>query len=433
MRFTAFAAVFLANAIVVVTAAYADDWPQWRGPKRDGVWRETGIVETLPADQIPLVWKVPVGPGYSGPTVAGDLVYVTDRVSSPEQGERVLCVNAKTGEKVWDYPYPRRYEISYPAGPRACVTIQDGLAFALGAMGDMHCFEAKTGELVWKRDLLADYEIKMPIWGISAAPLVDGDQVILHIGGKGACIVSLEKKTGKELWKALNDRASYSAPIMIQQAGQKVLLCWTGDHVAALNPKDGEVHWKHEFKPKNMVIGISTPVLEGDKVFVTSFYDGSLMLKLAGDKLAAEQVWRKRGADEQHTEALHSIIATPVMLGDHVYGVDSYGELRCLDANTGERIWEDRTATPRERWSNIHTVQNGDRFFMLNDVGELLIAKLSPKGFEEISRSKLLEPTTAQLSRRGGSGVTWSHPAYAHKHVFARSDEVLVCASLAKE
>jgi len=218
---------------------------------------------------------------------------------------------------------------------------------------------------------------------------------------------------------------------MIEQAGKRVLVCWTGQHVAGLDPASGEIYWQYPFKPQKMVISIATPVVLKDRLFMTSFYDGSLMLKLASDKLAVEKTWQRRGRDEQHTDALHSIISTPYLEGDYIYGVDSYGELRCLDANTGDRLWEDKSAVPVDRWSTIHMVKNGDKMWMFNERGELIIGKLSPRGFEEISRANLLEPTRDQLNKRGG--VCWSHPAYAHKHVFARNDKELVCASLAAE
>jgi hypothetical protein len=155
------------------------------------------------------------------------------------------------------------------------------------------------------------------------------------------------------------------------------------------------------------------------------------MLKLLQDRLGVEQIWRRLGPDEKLTDSLHSIISTPYMAGDYVYGVDSYGELRCLDAKTGDRIWESQQAVPRERWATIHMVKNGDKIWMFNDRGELLITKLSPKGFEELSRTKLIDPTTEQLRRK--DGVCWAHPAYANKHVFARNDKELVCANLAAE
>jgi outer membrane protein assembly factor BamB len=207
------------------------------------------------------------------------------------------------------------------------------------------------------------------------------------------------------------------------------MVCWTGESVVGMNARTGEVYWQHPFPPAKMVINIATPVLEKNRLFFTSFYDGSLMLSLKTDELVVEQLWRRSGRDERNTDSLHSIISTPYLEGDHVYGVDSYGEFRCLDALSGDRIWESLEPTPKARWSTVHMVKNGPRMWMFNERGELVIAKLSPQGFQEISRAKLIKPTRVQLSQR--EGVCWSHPAYAYRHVFARNDEELVSASLA--
>jgi outer membrane protein assembly factor BamB len=286
--------------------------------------------------------------------------------------------------------------------------------------------------VLWKKDLGALYNIRMPIWGVAAAPLVDGDRVILHIGGSdGACLVALDKATGEEKWTALDEDASYSSPILVEQAGKRVLVVWTGESVSGLDPVTGAVHWSHPFRPKEMVINVATPVLEKNRLFLTSFYDGAEMLRLNPDSLEVSEIWKRQGRNEQNTDGLHSIISTPLVEGDYVYGVDSYGELRCLDAKTGERVWEDLTAVPKDRWSTIHFVRNGEHVWMFNERGEVIISRLSPQGFEEISRAKLLEPTEEQLRQRGG--VCWSHPAFANKHIFARNDKELVCASLAAQ
>ncbi|MEX0979409.1 MAG: PQQ-binding-like beta-propeller repeat protein, partial [Pirellulales bacterium] len=320
--------------------------------------------------------------------------------------------------------------VGYTAGPRASVTIDEVRAFSLGSMGHLLALDAASGKPLWSKDLNTEYKIRMPIWGIAASPLVDGNLVIVQIGGEGACLVAFDKKTGKEAWKALQDNASYSAPIMIQQAGRAVMVCWTGESVVGINAQTGEVYWQHPFKPAKMVINIATPVLEKNRLFFTSFYDGSLMLSLKPDELAVEELWRRSGRDERNTDSLHSIISTPYLEGDHVYGIDSYGEFRCLDALSGDRVWESLEPTPKARWSTVHMVKNGPRMWMFNERGELLIAKLSPQGFQEISRAKLIKPTRVQLSQR--AGVCWSHPAFANRHVFARNDEELVAASLAK-
>ena len=424
--------IFVLGAMFGTTAVTADDWPQWRGPQRDGVWRETGIVSSFASDQLPIRWRTAVGPGYSGPTVAAGKVYLTDRLDEPEQIERVHCFDATSGKQVWSFRYPCEYRIGYKAGPRASVTIHAGRAFALGAMGHFHCFHAETGKLLWKKDFDKGLSIVMPIWGIAGAPLIVDDLVIVQIGGKDACIVALDVVSGQQRWTALpSDRASYSSPVLVQQAGKKVVVCWTGDSVSGLNPKTGDVYWRYAFAPSKMPIGVATPIMTGDQLFVTSFYDGSLMLRLLPDRLAVEKIWQRKGASELKTAALHSIISTPLFLGDHLYGVDSYGELRCLKAANGERVWEDLTATPKARWSTIHFVRNQDHIWMFNERGELIISKLSARGFQQISRARLIDPTEEQLRRR--KGVCWAHPAFANRHVFARNDRELVCASLAAE
>ena len=411
----------------------AADWPQWRGPQRDGVWRETGIIDRFQSEKLEPVWSVPIGAGYSGPTVADGRVFVSDRLVEPKQVERIHCFDEESGKNLWTVTYPCIYTISYTAGPRASITIDNDRAYALGAMADLHCLDTATGKILWKRDLEEEYAIEMPIWGIAGAPLVVGDRLILHIGGAdGACVVALNKMNGQELWRALDDRAQYSAPVLTKQGGKQVVVVWTGDSVAGLAPENGDVYWRHELKPREMPIGVATPVIDDGRLLVTSFYDGSLMLRLYQDSPDAEVLWRRVGVSEQQTDALHSIISTPLLDGDYVYGVDSYGELRCLEAETGDRIWESDKATPPARWSTIHfTPQgDGDRVWMFNERGELIIARLSPQGYEEIDRAALIEPTDVQLPQRGG--VTWAHPAYANKHIFVRNDERMIRVNLAQ-
>jgi len=422
--------VALATVLMIVPPAGADDWPQWRGPNRDGVWRETGIVEKFSGPRLDPVWRVEIGPGYSGPTVADGRVYVTDRQIEPKQIERVHCFDAKSGRSLWSHVYDCPYrDVGYDAGPRASVTIDGDRAYALGTMGHFFCFDAVSGSIRWSRELKSEYNIEMPTWGLAAAPLIEDNMVILQIGGQpGACLVALDKNSGKEIWKSIEDAASYSAPIIIQHAGRRIVVCWTGNKVNGLDPKSGESLWSHPFPAEKMVIGISTPVHHRDHLFLTGFFDGAMLLRLVKDKQAVEPVWDRKGASEQETDGLHSIISTPYLHGDHIYGVDSYGELRCLELKSGDRVWEDLTATPQARWSTIHFVENSGKIWMFNERGELIISRLSPKGFEEISRAKLIDPTTDQLRQRGG--VCWSHPAFANRHVFARNDRELLCANL---
>ncbi len=425
-----------ASILGLATLALGDDWPQWRGPQRDAVWREQGIVEQLPEGKLPRVWTAEVASGYSGPTVADGRVFVTDRVSAELQTgdgdqERVLCFDVEKGKPLWTYAYDAPYTIQYRAGPRASVTVDGDRAYAVGAMGHFHCLSAADGELIWKRDLNADYDIAMPIWGIAAAPLVHQNLVIQQVGGKnGACIVAFDKLTGNEVWQALTDRAAYSTPIVIRQADRDVLVCWTGDSISGLDPLSGKVLWGFPFPASKMPIGIATPVVSGDRLFVSSFYDGSVMLRTPQDKLSHELLWQRVGKNEQDTDALQSIISNPLFIGDHVYGVDSYGEFRCLDAATGDRIWEDLSLVRRNRWATIHMVQHESRVWMLNEQGELLITELSPQGAKVLSRAQVIAPTKVQLPR--GPGVVWAPPAYAERSIFVRSDNELIRCSLAE-
>lgn len=415
----------------------AQDWAQWRGNDRDGTWRETGLVAEFDQESLKTRWSQPVSAGYSGPTVADGRVYLMDRrTENGQQTERVLCFDSNRGDPIWQHEYQADYaNVGYGAGPRASVTIEDGIAYSLGTMGNVCCLDAKTGDVIWQRDLDRDYRIsetrRMPIWGISGSPLIYRENVILHVGGAdGACVVALNKRTGEEVWRALDDRAQYSSPILVKQNGKDVVVCWTGDSVAGINPETGKVYWRFPFLPSRMPIGVATPVVQGNRLFFTSFYDGALMLEMDSPEMTVSEVWRASGPNERRTKALHSIISTPVWLGDYIYGVDSYGELRCLSASDGERVWEDLSAVPRSRWSTIHFVQNKNLTWMFNERGELILAKLTPEEFVEISRVQIIEPTTEQLRQR--NGVCWSHPAFADRCIFVRNDQELKCISLAE-
>jgi outer membrane protein assembly factor BamB len=408
----------------------ADDWPDWRGPRRDGTWKESGIINKFESTGIKILWRAAVGAGYNGPTVSEGKVYVMDRNESPIETESVKCFDAETGSQIWSFVYDCKYEgIGYPAGPRASVIIKGKYAYSFGSMGNLLCFNKLSGKVLWQKYLKAIYKINMPIWGLASAPIIVGDNIIIQAGGSNnACIIALNKVTGAECWTNLKDAASYSAPILITQAGKKVVVVCTGENLSGLDPETGKIYWQVPFFSK-MSLTISSPVLYKNYLFISCFYNGSLLVKLDSMNLSASKVWQRSGKNENITDALHCCISTPLLKDDCIYGIDSYGQLRCLDLFTGDRVWEDLSAVKKDRWANIHLIQNGNITWMFNEQGELIISELSPKGFYEISRAKLIEPTTTQLNRKG-VGVTWSHPAFANKCVFIRNDKELVCADL---
>jgi outer membrane protein assembly factor BamB len=425
----------LTTLIVLALASplLADDWPQWGGPQRDIVWREKGIVKTLPAgDLLPRVWATPIGEGYSGPAVADGKVYITDLVDRKAKSatERALCLDAANGKVQWTYAYPVEYGISYPAGPRATPVVDADRVYIAGAVGDLACLEVATGKVVWKKSLTADYGANLPTWGLSTSPLVDGKQLITLVGGKGgALVVSFDKLTGKELWKAIDcPEVGYVPPVIFTFGGVRQLIQWHPRAVTSLNPETGAVFWEVPFKAKVGLV-ISTPRQVGSRLFVTAFYNGPLMLEVAADGKTASVLWKGKSESEMKTDGLHSIMSTPWMTETHIYGVCSYGQLRCLDAKTGERLWETRQPTGEGRWWNAFIVPHEDRYFLHNEQGDLIIATMTPEGYKELSRAKLVEPT-----RKVGARMTiWSHPAFAMKSVFARNDKEIVRVDLSEK
>ena len=433
---------FLALLLFVTPMiAQAADWPEYRGPDRAGLWDAAGLPETFAEQKPTRLWSTPVGAGYSGPTVAGDSVYLMDRgpSGSTQQVERIVCVDRATGKQRWAHHYPCAYQnVGYAYGPRASVTVRDGKVWALGTMGHLHCLDAKSGDLIWAHDLGSEFEIDMPIWGLTNSPLVEGDVVVMQIGARedGACVIAFHKNTGEEVWRAFDDKASYVSPIMIEQAGQRVLVVWTGFRIAGMAAASGEVLWEIPTRPTKMPINVPGPAVseDGSKLFLSVFYDGARLIELDQEKVAARELWHRQGTSERRTDALHAMISPPYIFQNHVYGIDSYGQMRCLELASGDRVWENLEAVTQGRWGTAFMVRNtsDNRTWMLNERGELVVADLSPQGYREIDRAKIIEPTT-ELKQRPEGTVLWSHPAFAGTQVFARNDRELICVELGKQ
>jgi outer membrane protein assembly factor BamB len=433
---------------LLTAAVRADDWPQWLGPRRDGVWRETGILKRFPPGGPKIRWRTVIGGGYAGPAVAGGRLYVTDRRLSPgaknpanafaqntvSGSERVLCLDEVTGKVLWKHEYDCPYEVSYPAGPRTTPVVHGGKVYTLGTMGDLLCLDTHKGKVIWSKNFPKDYGARVPMWGFAASPLLDGDKLICLVGGRGSVVVAFHKDTGKELWRALSTspRASigYCPPVIYRAGGKRQLIIWHPEAVNSLDPETGKLYWSKKFTSKADLTA-PMPRLAGELLFVTSFYDGGLMLRLDSEKPAATELWRGNNHSElpNRTDTLHSIIPTPVIAGGYIYGVCSYGELRCLKADTGERVWSTFKATSGDgpvRWANAFLIPQGDRYFLFNDKGDLIIARLTPRGYDEVSRARVLKPTNTMTGR----SVVWSMPAFADKCMFARNDEELISVDL---
>ena len=431
-------------AVLTASGLHAEDWPQWMGPDRLGVWRETGIVERFPEGGLAVTWSVPIGNGFGGPAVAGGRVFVTDWAADPDSRtadgtERVLALDEETGAILWTHAWGATYRAllqSYAAGPMATPTVDGDRVYVLGATGLLWCLDVETGEVVWRRDYLAEYDASMPETGTSSAPLVDGDQLIAVVGGEpDALVASFDKRTGRERWRALEvTGGSRAAPVIHEAGGVRQLIIWHPSALVSLDPATGETYWEQPWDAGGM--NVVTPVKAGNYLFVSNFRIGSLMMRLNADRPAATMLWKGTSRSElpHETDGLHSVLTPPQIIGDHVYGVGSYGELRALDARTGERLWMSGAMTPQARWGGAFIVRHEDRYFVNNDDGDLIIAQFTPTGYVELDRTRLIEPTTSAgygPRRLHDRLVNWSHPAYANRHVVQRNAERIIRASLA--
>ena len=423
--------------------AYAEDWPQWLGPNRDGIWHETGLIEKFPEKGLTPKWRAPVALGYAGPAVSDGRVFLTDYVrdagntandpkgkSSALNGkERVLCFDAETGKPLWEHSYACQYNISYPSGPRSTPTVHEGKVYTLGAEGNLICLDVKDGNVVWSKDLKKEYRIDAPLWGFCGTPLIDGQKLFCLVGGAGSVVVAFNKDTGSELWKGLTaTEPGYCPPSMINAGCVKQLIIWHVQSINGLNPETGQVYWTIPLKP-DYGMSIMTPQKHGDYLFASAIGNVAALLKLDNQKPGAQVVWR----GTQNT-AVYAANTTPIIDESGIlYGADCRGgQLRAMKLETGERLWETfaaTTGTRRGQHGTAFLVRNGDRYVIFSESGDLIFAKLSARAYEEISRTHLIDPTGECFGR----DVVWSYPAFANKCVFCRNDKELICVSLSAE
>jgi outer membrane protein assembly factor BamB len=434
--------LIFATMLCCANAADANDWPQWMGPQRDGVWDETGVVEAFAADGPKRIWSTKIGPGYAGPSVAGGRVFVTDRraaagAKSPDGiagSERLLCLDAATGKPVWQREWEAFYTIDYASGPRATPTVHDRHVYALGAEGHLACFRAVDGTPVWQRELKKDFNCKAPTWGFAGHPLVYGDLLICLVGGTGTTCVAFDRKTGAEKWRALSSsEAGYCPPTLIENGGKPVLVLWHGEAINALDPATGKVLWSY---PQVTRFGVSmaAPRQNGDQLLVSGFWWGCRMFKLKPDNAMPEVRWETEKESDTRTTHLNALMCTPAVIDDHFYGVCSHGQLRCLDWKSGRRQWETFAATTggtELRWGNAFLTRigrRGNRFVIFNEKGDLILANLTPGGYHETSRAHAIEPDNTLCGRP----VVWSHPAYANGRACLRNDSEIICLDLTR-
>lgn len=409
---------------VLLSAAFAraEDWPRWRGARGDGTWQAPPIAPKFPASGPPVVWQAPIGPGYSGISVAAGRVYTMDR-SKDSDDERVVCFDEKTGELVWEHRYAAPYgKLDYGKGPRCTPTVHDGRVYTLGAVGHVHCLDAASGKVVWSKDLVKDHAAKIPEWGFAASVVIDGERAIVHAGLPGGCYSAYDRRSGQELWRGGDDPVGYGTPIVIEHAGLRQLIGWTPENIVAHRLDDGSQLWKYPYKI-TYGVSIATPIFHEGTVLVCGYWHGSRAIKLGQSPDKSELLW-------EENRYLRGLMDQPLYRQGHVYLLDKQYGIVAFELAKGERLWsDDNKLTPRGRNPQVSMVWLGnadpqgkdatDRAICLNEKGELILIRLTPEGLTEDARAKIV-------------GDTWAHPAYAGECCFARDDEKIVCVRLAE-
>lgn len=391
----------------------AGDWPQWLGPNRDNSTTE----KIAPWKNAPkVVWHVPLAEGHSAPVVAGGRVFMHVLGKEPET-EEVIAINAADGDMLWKRPYPRvKFSSLFGQGPRAAPAVDGDRLYTLGVTGILTCWEESTGKQLWQIDTLKQFNATNLMFGVSCSPLIEGKNVFVNVGGKGASIVALDKMTGKTAWQALDDKASYSSPIAMGSGKSRQVVFLTGQGVASLNPENGSVFWQYPMRDR-LFESSATPVRSGDYLLASSITFGSAGLKLtqAGDKPAVEEAWKNT--------TLTSYFATPVCVGpEHAFLVTGSNPLarvheaalQCIETRTGKVLW----SKPKVGEYHATLLKTGDdKLLMLDDAGNLILLDPNPKEYRELARSKVC-------------GKTWVHPALANGRLFVRDEKELLCLQL---
>jgi len=394
-----------------LTTARCADWPQFLGPNRNGTSPETGLLATWPDKGPPKVWEKEVGEGYSGPVVAGNRLILFHRVGN---NEVVECLDPANGKGIWKFEYASGYQDDYGKGngPRATPAIAGNKVYTLGAEGKVHCLDLERGTKVWARSLHDDYQVKKGFFGVATSPVVEGNLVLVNVGGKGAGIVAFNKDDGKEVWKATEQAASYSSPVAATIDGVRHVFFFTREGIVGLDPASGTVRFSKRWRSRlDASVNAATPLVVDDLLFVTSSYNaGAVLHRVKKDGI--EELWKG-------DQALSSHYNTPVVHQGYLYGLDGRQEggaaqLRCVELKTGAVKWS------KPRFGCAALILADGRLIALSENGDLVLVEPSPDSYKEKARASLLNrPVRAE-------------PALAEGRLYARDDSKLICWNLKK-
>ena len=382
---------------VVVAQSSAASWPQWRGPNRDGISKETGLLKQWPAEGPPLVWKAAgAGQGYSSFSVANGRLFTMGL-----RGDRefVVAFDVANGKEAWATPHGGAFRNDRGDGPRGTPTVDGNRVYALGGSGDLSALDTATGKIVWTKNILREFGGRNITWGISESPLIVGDKLLVNPGGPGASIVALNKSDGSVIWKSQSDRAGYSSAIPVQVNGGTQVVFFTHQRAVGLDLKDGRLLWEYA-RPANNVANAATPIARGNRVFISSDYGtggGVVEIKPDGQ---AQEVWFTKDMRNHHSSA--------VLVGDHLYGF-SGAILTAVKFDTGEIAWKDRSV------GKGSLVYADGRLYLFSENGVVGLVEATPTGYVERGRFRIEQ----------GSLPTWTHPVVAGGRLYLRDQDTI--------
>ena len=413
----------LALVGVCVLPLLAADWPQWQGPDRTNVSKETGLLKQWPKDGPKLMWTYrEAGMGYTAPAIVGDRLY---SMGGSDDKDWLFALDVKTGQKVWSTSFGKEYTQGRGDGSRGTPTVDGDRIYALGGQGILFCAKTAGGEIVWKKDLKIDLGGKMQNnWGYSESPLVDGDIVACTPGGTKGTVAALDKNTGEVRWQSTGwtDDAAYSSLVVSNAGGVRQYVQMTGNSVAGVAAKDGQLLWR--FKRQSNVAAIPTPIAFDDRVYVSSGYGcgcALLNVKRSGDGFKAEEVYANKNMVNHHGGVVH--------VGDYFCGYSDGKGWVCQDAKNGELVWKENRQLPK----GSLTCADGKLYCYSQTNGTLVLVNASPAGWKEFGRFTIPEQSKLPRPPQQQRDNIWTHPVVANGRLYLRDQDLIFCYDISAQ
>lgn len=378
------------------------EWIQWRGPNRDGISHETGFLKNWPEAGPKVLWRVPIGDGFSGISISGGRLYT---MAAEGSDEFVICLDASDGKEIWRFRSGSKFTEQRGDGPRSMPTVDDDWIFALGAEGKLYALDARDGTKLWAHNFVAEFGSSIPTWGFSSSPLLEGNLLLVEAGGKDEkSIVAFDKKSGDVVWTTHTDEVAYSSPITIDFGGVRQTIFLTAKTLVSVSPEDGQIYWKYPW-PEG--INIATPIfIPPDKIFISASYDkGAVLVQMTGEGggISVTEVWKSR--------VMKNHFNSSVLQGDYLYGFDN-AILTCIEANTGEEQWRQRD------FGKGSLLLADSHLIILGEGGKLALVEATPGEYKEKARFQLFEDKC------------WTVPTLAGGQLYLRTQKEMVCLDL---